>query len=59
MLQEKEKTNIQKTQSRRLGIGEDEQVILDRVKISRVDSFTFLGNIIGKDSEFSENVKVE
>ena len=41
----------------RLGISEDEKVTLGNNKIDQVDSFTYLGSIISKDSGSSDYVK--
>ena len=41
----------------RLGISEDEKVMLGNKKIDPVDSFTYLGSIISKDSGNAEGVK--
>ena len=51
------KINVKKTKSLRLGISEDERVTLGNKQMDQVDSFTYLGSIISKDSGSSENVK--
>ena len=49
---------VKKTKSLRLGISEDENVTLGNEKIDQVGSFTYLGSIISKDGESSEDVKI-
>ena len=51
------KINVKKTKSLRLGISEDEKVMLGNEKIDQVDSFTYLDSIISKDGGCSEDVK--
>ena len=51
------KINVKKTKSPRLGISEDEKVILTNEKIDRVERFAYHGSIISKDDECSEGVK--
>ena len=51
------KINIKKTESLRLGIGEDEKVTLGIEKIDQVDSFTYLCSIISKDDGCLEDIK--
>ena len=51
------KINVKKTKSLRLGIRENEMVTLGNEKVDQVDSFTYLGSIISKDSGSSEEVK--
>ena len=51
------KINVNKTKSLRLVINEDEKVTLGNEKIDQVDSFTYLGCIISKDSGSSEEIK--
>ena len=46
-----------KTKSLRLGISEHEKVTLDDEKIDHGGNFTYLGSIISKDGESSEDVK--
>ena len=41
----------------RLGISEDDKVTLDNEKLDQVDSFTYFGSIISKDSGSSEDIK--
>ena len=53
------KTNVKKTKSLWLGISEDEKVTLGNEKIDQMDSFTYLGSIISKDSGSSEDVSLE
>ena len=51
------KINVKKTKSIKLGISEDKQRTLGNQKIYQVGSFTYLGTIISKDGESSEDVK--
>ena len=51
------KINVKKTKSLRLGISEDEKEKLGNEKIDQVGSFAYLGSIISKDGESSEDVK--
>ena len=51
------KINVKKTKSLRLGISEDEKVTLGNENTDQVGSFTYLGSIISKDNESSEDVK--
>ena len=51
------KINVKKTKSLRLGISEDEQTTLGNEKIDQVGSFTYLGVIVSKDGECSEDLK--
>ena len=51
------KINTKKTKSLRLGISEDEKVMLGNEKIDQVNSFTYLGCIISNDGGSSEDVK--
>ena len=51
------KINVEKTESLRLGISEDEKVTLGNKKIVQVGSFTYLGSTISKDGGSSEDVK--
>ena len=48
---------VNKTKSIRLGVGENEKVTMCNEKIDQVDRFTYLGCIISKDGESSEDVK--
>ena len=41
----------------RLGISEDDKVTLDNEKLDQVDSFTYLGSIMSKDTGRSEDVR--
>ena len=49
--------NVKKTKSLRLAISEDENVTLDNEMIDLVDSFTYRGSIISKDSGSHEDIK--
>ena len=51
------KINVKMTKFLRLEIREDENVTWVNKKIDQVGSFTYLGSIISKDVESSENVK--
>ena len=51
------KINVKKTKSLRLGISEDEKVMLGNEKIDQVESLTYLGNILSKDVGSGEDVK--
>ena len=51
------KINVKKTKSLRLGISEDEKMMLGNEKIDQVDIFTYLGNIISKGDGCLEDVK--
>jgi hypothetical protein len=51
------KINVKNTKLLRLGISEDEKVVLGKKKIHQVDSFTYLLSIISKDGRCSEDVK--
>ena len=51
------KINVKKTKSLRLGISEDEKVMLGNKKIYQVGNFIYLGCIISKDGGSSEDVK--
>ena len=51
------KINVKKTKSLRLGISEDEKVTLGNEKIYQVGSFTYLGSIISKVGESSDDIK--
>ena len=42
------KINVKKTKSLRLGISEDEKVMLANEMMDEVDSFAYLGSIISK-----------
>ena len=48
------KINVKKTKSLRLGMSEDEKVMLGNEKTVQVNSFTYLGSIISKDGGSSE-----
>ena len=51
------KINVKTTKLLRLGISEDEKVILGNETIDQAGSFTYLGSIISKDGGSSEDVK--
>ena len=51
------KINIWNSKSLRLGINENEKVMLGNEKIDRVDSFTYLLSIISKGGGCSEDIK--
>ena len=51
------KINVRKTKSRRLRISEDEKVTLCNKEIDQKGSFTYVGTIISKDGESSEDAK--
>ena len=51
------KINVKKAKSLRLGISEDEEVILANENIDQICRFTYLGSIISKDGGSSEGVK--
>ena len=51
------KIDVKQTKSLRLGISEEEKVKQGNEKIDQVDSFSYLGNIISKDSGSSEDIK--
>ena len=53
------KINIKKTKSLRIGISEDEKMMLGNEMTDQVDSYTYLGINFSKNCGISENVKVE
>ena len=50
------KINVKKNKSLRLGISEDKNIMPVNEKINQVDSSTYLGSIITKDGESSQDV---
>ena len=51
------KINVKKTKSLRLGISHNEKVTSGNKKINQVDSFTYRGSIISRNSGSNEDVK--
>ena len=51
------KINVKQTKFLRLGISEDEKGTWGNKKIDQVDSFTYFGRIISKESGSSEDVR--
>jgi len=49
--------NVKKAKLLRLGISEGEEVMLGKEKVNQVDSFTYIGSIISKDSGCNKDIK--
>ena len=48
---------VKKTKSLRLGISDDDKVMLGSENFGQVHSFTYLGSIFSKDNVYSEDIK--